>query len=95
MDPNDLISVSQFCDYHQIELSFVHSLNDYGLVEIITYETEPHLSLNNLPTLEVLIRLHNDLHINIEGIDAIHHLLNRIKELQQENQLLKNKLENH
>ncbi|WP_337813549.1 chaperone modulator CbpM, partial [Parabacteroides johnsonii] len=45
-------------------------------------------------------RMYYDLSINIEGIDAIHHLLGRVESLQQEVNRLKSKLrlyetENH
>ena len=36
--------------------------------------------------------MYYDLSINIEGIDAIQHLLERIKQLQKEVDILKNKL---
>jgi hypothetical protein len=78
-----------------VEFAFVQSLNEYGLVEIISFEEKPHLSIENIGTVELLIRLHNDLNINVEGIDAITHLLQRMKSLQQEITALKNKLENY
>jgi hypothetical protein len=36
--------------------------------------------------------LYHELHINIEGIDAIHHLLQRIENMQHEIIALKNRL---
>ena len=50
--------------------------------------------------VERYTRMYYDLSINIEGIDAIHHLLGRVESLQQEVNRLKSKLrlyetENH
>jgi len=42
-----------------------------------------------------MMRFHYDLNINIEGIDAITHLLQQIEDLQQELIATKNKLRLH
>ncbi len=39
--------------------------------------------------------MHYDLNINLEGIDAIYHLLNRVSALQQELETVKNRLKFH
>ena len=45
-----------------------------------------------LPDVERYSRMYYDLSINIEGIDAIHHLLERMESMQQEIYSLHNKL---
>ena len=55
---------------------------------------------SQLYDVERYTRMYYDLSINIEGIDAIHHLLGRVESLQQEVNRLKSKLrlyetENH
>ena len=57
-------------------------------------------SASQLYDVERYTRMYYDLSINIEGIDAIHHLLGRVESLQQEVNRLKSKLrlyetENH
>ena len=47
---------------------------------------------SELPDVERYSRMYYDLSINIEGIDAIHHLLERMEEMQQEIYSLHNKL---
>jgi len=42
--------------------------------------------------LEKFIRFHYEMDINIEGIETISHLLQRVNELQQEIVALKNKV---
>ena len=39
-----------------------------------------------------MVRLHYDLEINMEGIDAITHLLKKLQTMQDEISVLKNKL---
>ena len=46
-----------------------------------------------IPDVERYSRMYYDLSINIAGIDAIHHMLERIELLQQEVRSLRNELE--
>ena len=50
---------------------------------------------DNLLNVERLVRMHYDLDINLEGIEAIIYLLNRVKTMQNEIIELKNRLYNY
>jgi chaperone modulatory protein CbpM len=80
------------CEYYNIDITFIDSLQEYGLIEMNTIEEKKVIDNEALQELEKFIRLHYDLDINIAGIDAIKHLLERIKNLQDEILSLKNKL---
>ncbi|RYF77335.1 MAG: MerR family transcriptional regulator [Chitinophagaceae bacterium] len=92
MANEQMILTNDFCQYHQIEVSFLHSLHEYGLIEITTIEEETFLSPEQVEAIEKMIRLHYDLRINLEGIDAIQHLLQRMETMQSEMTLLRNRL---
>ena len=92
MGNKNLIQIKQFCIYHEIEDSFISELNNYGLIEIVVIEKEQYLQPEQLPSIEKMIRLHYDLKINLEGIDAITHLLNKIEVLQKNLTTTQNKL---
>lgn len=92
MNSENLIQIKQFCLYHEIDNTFIIELHNYGLVEIISYEEENYLHATQLPAIEKMIRLHYDLKINMEGLDAINHLLNKIDQLQQNLTATQNKL---
>lgn len=47
----------------------------------------------NFPYWKKMVRLHNELDINPEGIQAIHHLLGQVESLQEEVAALKRKLD--
>ncbi len=55
-------------------------------------EEDEYLQPEQLPAVEKMIRLHYDLKINLEGIDAIANLLNKIEALQQNLTATQNKL---
>lgn len=92
MESINMIPVSEFCIYHNIELSFIYSLNESGLIDITSIEEKIYVPVSQLKHLEQLIRLNQEMDINIEGIEAITHLLQRIKDMQQNIVQLTNKL---
>ena len=92
MTDSNLILIEQICRHYEIEPDFFVSLNSYGLIEIIELEQNKYLKLQEMTIIEKMIRMHYDLQINIEGIDAISHLLNKIENLQFELQSVQNRL---
>ena len=92
METQELIIVDLFCQEYQIEINFIQDLEAYGLVEIIVQEEQMYLDRNQLATLEKIIRLHNELNINKEGIDIILHLQEKENQLLNEINYLKNRL---
>ena len=92
MENNELIPVYHFCVTHEIEISFIESLQEYGLVEITTIENKNYLNGQQLHEVEKMVRLHYDLDINLEGIEAISHLLEKLKQTEARNRQLQNRL---
>lgn len=92
MDTNNLILVKKCCSILDVEVSFINSLNENGLIELIVVEDEKYISNEHLKRLERAIQFYYGLNINIEGIDVIYHLLNQIDDLQEELRIAKNKL---
>jgi chaperone modulatory protein CbpM len=92
METEQMISASEFCMYHNIELSFICSLNESGLIDITIVEERLFVPLSQLKHLEKLLRLNAEMGINIEGIETITYLLQRINDMQQHILQLTNKL---
>ncbi|MBX3240008.1 MAG: chaperone modulator CbpM [Chitinophagaceae bacterium] len=88
----ELIAKEEYCSINNIEVAFIDRLYEYGLLEIRSVEQRHFIHLDQLQTLERFTRLHYDLDINMEGIDAIANLLERVKTMQQEIQELKSRL---
>jgi hypothetical protein len=84
MSNEQLIIVSEFCAAHHIEVAFIESLSQHGLVSIETVNEQQMIPDAQLSSLEKMVRLHYDLDINLEGIETIFHLLERIETMQQE-----------
>ncbi len=92
MQPDDMIPVTEFCVHHKIELSFIHSLEQHGMIETVVIEENIFLPLSQLDRLEKIVRLHFELDINLEGIETINHLLQRITNMQEQIVGLSNRL---
>jgi chaperone modulatory protein CbpM len=90
--PEHLISTDEFCTHYKVEYSFIDSLQQHGLIEITTIDEHSFIDHDHLKNVERLVRLHYDLDINLEGIEAITYLLNRVKDMQEEIIALKNRL---
>jgi hypothetical protein len=92
MPTGEMIPAKEFCSHHNIDLSFIVSLQDYGLLEISEQEHEIYIPVEQLKPLEVWVRLHQEMDINLEGIDTISYLLKQIEALQHKLFLLQNRL---
>jgi chaperone modulatory protein CbpM len=92
METENLISTDEFCALYNVEYSFVSSLQQSGLIEIQTLEERRFIPTSQLVELEKYVRLHDELDINLEGIEAINHLLQRIRTMQDEIESLKTRL---
>jgi hypothetical protein len=92
MNSEQLIPTEQFCTHYSVTASFVTELNEIGLIETVTIDETNFIQIPQVTKIERMIRLHEDLNINIEGIHAIDVLLERIDSIQQEMLAIKNRL---
>ena len=92
MHKDNLIAINDFCINHNIEISFISSLQQTGLLEITSRNETWFIDSDQLPQLEKYIRFYYELDINLEGIETITHLLNRICAMQDEITALRNRL---
>lgn len=88
----ELIIITDYVSQTRIERSFIYSLEENGLIHVYREENEQFLHCDELPLVEKYARMYYDLSINIEGIDAIRHLMERIDELNEEIRNLRNSL---
>jgi len=92
MQSEYLIAIDEFCAKHEIEVSFISSLQQTGLIEITTIEEVGFIPVDQIQQLEKFMRFYYELDINLEGIETISHLLKRVNDLQEEIIELRNRL---
>ena len=91
MGEQEYISVSTFCSSHQLNVEFIHSLQEFELIHL-EQRDELVFPANDLQKLEQWVHMHFAMDINLEGLQAIDHLLDKMHELQNQVAQLRNKL---
>lgn len=92
MTQEKYIMVSHFCKQTHIEDSFVKNLHEYGLVTFEVIENDFFIDEKDISEIERMFRLHTDLNINLEGLDALQQMLKRMRKLEKEMNILKKRL---
>lgn len=92
MDKRPFISTQMLCLHYNIEVSFVEDLYKMGLIQIEIVDQNKCIHQDQISDLEKIVRLHQELDLNIEGIDVVLNLLEKERELRNEIQALKSKL---
>lgn len=92
MENEDMIPVHLVCSSHHVELTFIHALHDSGLISIRAFDEVQYVPREELKDLEKMIRLHDELEVNTEGIEVIMELLRKVESLQDMLRSMQNRL---
>ncbi|MEO5912398.1 MAG: chaperone modulator CbpM [Pelobium sp.] len=92
MRTENLIPIATLCTHYKVEMSFISELKEIGLLELEIIEQTVYIHQDKISELEKLIRLHHELDVNLEGIDVIFNLLNKMEILQIELNKVKSRL---
>jgi chaperone modulatory protein CbpM len=88
----EIINIVTWCDSYSIDYSFVDLLEDRGLIRLTVIENDKFIHYDQLPELEQFMRWYYDMDINLEGIETITHLLQKVRTMQNEVSILKARL---
>lgn len=80
----ELILLNDFSENSGADLDFLLLLESEGLIEMAVYENRRYIPVSQLSELETFVRLHYDLAVNVEGIDVIRNLLQRMRTMERE-----------
>lgn len=92
MEKESFIPADKCSALYNVEVSFINSLHEAGLISMTTINQECFVAHEQLNDLEKFIRLHYDLEINMEGMEAIAHMLQKMKTMREEIVALRNRL---
>jgi chaperone modulatory protein CbpM len=93
MSDDEIISFEMFCSHYNVEQSFLETLESHGLISVSFRENQRFVLKEELAELEKFSRLYYDLNINVPGIDALNHMLEKMKQLQKEAENLRARLQ--
>ena len=83
MEQTYFISVEECCSHYNVEVEFIDSLEAHGLLEPVIKDDHRYLEQDHLQKLEKFINMHYEMDINLEGIEVIARLLERMEAMQQ------------
>jgi len=86
------IPLETLCTHYNVQLSFFSNLNEIGLIEIQTVEQIQYIHQDSIHEIEKMIRIHQELNVNLEGIDVVFNLLQEIDSLKKELVSVRNRL---
>ena len=86
------ITYTECLQIYQVEETFLDQLQSSGLIEIVIEEDDRYIEYNYLQEIEQFVRWHYELEINMEGIEALHHMLQQVRELQSDVEQLRGEL---
>lgn len=89
---SERISREELVQIYNIEITFFDELVDSGLLSIETDNEIRYLMYEDLPTFERFANWHYDLEINLPGLEVINSMLQKMKNLNQINRELMQKL---
>lgn len=95
MDLEYFIPVIQLCKQYEVEISFFNELHRVGLIEITAVKKDQFIHEDSLIEIEKIIRIHRDLNINLEGVDVVLNLLEKVDHLQNELLKAQNRLQRY
>ena len=92
MRTENFILVNHYCEQTRIPVDFIYSLQDYGFIEVREIEDKIYVEPHAIVEIERVSRLQNELGINLEGIDALFHMLQKVEQLESQLRYLKDRL---
>jgi hypothetical protein len=92
MEDYVLIPATDFCKGHCVEIALIEQITHHGLIEVIYREDHLFIPDHEIKKLEKILVFHTDLQINLEGIETILPLLERVESMQEQITALENKL---
>ena len=78
------ITYTECLQIYQVEETFLDQLHSSGLIEIVIEEDDRYIEYDYLQEIEQFVRWHYELEINMEGIEALHHMLQQVQQLQDD-----------
>lgn len=84
-----LFNIIDICQSNNIEINFIKELHQNGLIEITVVENQQFVQDYEIAQIEKYHNWHYALEINIQGIEVVQRLLQKIEYLQHEVKNLK------
>lgn len=92
MQDKNYILLEHFCKHTSIADSFLRSLIEFDLITHKKMQNEFYILEDEISEIERMFRLHDDLGVNMEGLDIINEMMSRINDMEQQMEYLRKRL---
>ena len=92
MDSENFIQIELYCKQTDTPLEFIDDLLEFDMIEVQRIEDKIYVKPHYIVEIERVYRLRKDLGINMEGIDTLNHMLQKMNRLEREVKLLRDRL---
>ena len=92
MDSENYIQIELYCKQTETPLKFIDDLLEFDMIEVQRIEDKIYVQPHYIVEIERVYRLREDLGINMEGIDTLNHMLQKMNRLEREVKLLRDRL---
>lgn len=89
MEQAHFISVEECCSHYHIEMAFIDALEAHGLLYPTVKDKRRYIEHDHLQKLEKFINMHYEMDINMEGMEVVTRLLDKIEAMQEDMRRMK------
>ena len=92
MNDENYILLEHFCNHTSISDSFLKSLIEFDLIAHKKMQDNFYILDDEISEIERMLRLHDDLGVNVEGLGVINEMMSRMQQLESEMEDLRKRL---
>ena len=92
MNSENYIQIEVYCERTKTPIEFIDDLLEFEMIEVQQIENKIYVEPQYLVEIERIYRLREDLGINMEGIDTLNHMIEKVNRLEKELKLLRDRL---
>lgn len=92
MNLEDFILTDEICTHYRVEETFILDLHERDLIRLTVVGRKRYLPIEQIRDFEKMRRLHDEMNINLEGLEAVKNLLDKLNRLKKEKIKLENRL---
>ncbi len=87
------VTIKEFSEFHQVDIHLIEEFIHFGLLEPLEKEGRPCIREEDIEPLEIMMRLHSELEVNLAGLEAIMHMRRRMRQMQARIEELERRLQ--
>ena len=87
------VTIREFSAFHKVDVHLIEEFIHFGLLEPLEKDNQPCIREEDIEPLEAMVRLHEELEVNLPALETIMHMRRRLAALQERVQELEGHLQ--